>query len=1004
MRPLPATLIKAQKQPDFDSLWKIVLTKDSDTYTYDRERISLAHLESDFSQVADVVINDPDNELVSIDLQGFKGVLSYGLVLPNGVESYSATAPLWVIPQQLHSLGSGTYCRLSLVGIFNQMNADKASAAYEPDADDKDTIQALVNAIAGATLSVFSHCKAYDVVWDSLDDIVYSYQPKDMFNIAKRGSRLAAIQKLLSWSNCVPIIKADGKIHIFVPTTSGTDYDYQYELAEVDVGKHTFFAKTYRKRVVIPNYIVVESHESHAAQYSGYAEDAVSIAALADAATGETGIRKDFITLRLSSDAQATAIAEAIRDKYSLEAERGSGKVPMNAGQELYDYVNMIDGRTGDSVAGNIGYIKRVCQPAPDIEKGFSMSFGFGKMTEYNPLGLAPTSALITEGLPNFQLLVEQMGLLQEQLNHLWGNYNSLFDFISGIANYLERLRITPSQFGFRTDWESLDGWDDSGCTGTGAATTDKTGLTLDVGATPASVAKILTEKRGGVVLQFAKESVFKTVMAVSNVASDVTSWAIMGDKSIGSGYGFKLVGSTLYGYVRNISTEDIVELIDNFNADWDYILQAHYEPNVGVHFYVDNEHKATLANALPNSDNEGIHFEITTTTTANAKLYSRTAQVYTDFLSGHGATGLYLISSTGEEGRIARDSTGSLWCVYRDGASLKARKSTTNGGSWSDPETIATESYACEPDIAIDSSDVPHVVYAVRIGTITQRKLYYSRRDPVTGWTAKEDIIGTETFMRYYYPKLAVDSGGDLHCIYTNNRTSGLNAPYYIKRTSSVWGSPYLLASHYGRPSEAHDIAVDKDDYVHTIWAQRNNAASGWQAYQIIYRLYDGSWQAEEVLTNVAGNTNHQLAPRVVVDSVGDAYAVWTGKGWGANTLKYNVQYRKRESAVWQAQEAVTDKAGHQGTRYVYTLHDNLEISMDFIGQVHICWYDDLNTDIRHVQRTSGVWGAESVIIDNKEEVYSMLWAWHPEFCNLLSNGFMLVLEGVDGMSLYRS
>jgi len=432
MRSISSALSLAQKQRDFDSLWKLVLTKGSDTYTYERDVISyLAHLESDYSQTADVVINDPDNDLVDLALQGFKGVISYGLVLPNGAKDYSATAPLWVIPQQLHSLSSGAYCRLSLGGIFNQMNADQASASYEPDADDTNTIKDLINAIAGATLSCYSHCVAWEVVWDSEDGIIDTYQPKDMFNIGKRGSRSSALKKLLSWTNCVAIVKNDGKIHIFVPTTTGTDYDYEYELAEVDVGKHTFFAKTYRKRVVIPNYIVVESHKSHSSQYSGHAQT-TDYDELSDEMK-----KRDFITLRLSSDAQAKAIAEAIRDKYSLDSERGSGKVPMNVGAEQYDYVKITDGRTGDSIEGNVGYIKRVCQPAPDIETGFAMSFGFGKMMEYNPLGLAPASSPLGVGEPSYGTLIDTLNTVIDNLNSLWESHIQLQQWAVDISNWI---------------------------------------------------------------------------------------------------------------------------------------------------------------------------------------------------------------------------------------------------------------------------------------------------------------------------------------------------------------------------------------------------------------------------------------------------------------------------------------------------------------------------------------------------------------------------------------
>ncbi len=999
MRPLSAALIKAQKQPEFNSLWKLVLTKDGNSYTYERDVISrLTHLESDYNQVADVVINDPDNEVAALALQGYKGVLSYGLVLPNGAEEYSATAPLWLIPQQLHSLASGNYSRLSLGGVFNQMNADRASAKYEPDTNNTDTIQTIVNAIIGATLSCFSHCKAYEVVWDSIDDIAYSYQPKDMFAIPKRGTRTASIKKLLSWTNLVAIIKADGKIHIFQPTITGTDYDYEFELAELDVGKHTFFAKTYRKRVVIPNYIVVESHESHTNQYSGIALDAVSIAALADSDTGDNGEKRDFITLRLSSDAQALAIAEAIRDKYSLDSERGSGKFPMNLGQEQYDYVNIIDGRTGDNVVGNVGYIKRVCQPSPDIEKGFVMSFGFGKMMEYNPLGLAPASSPLGVGMPDFNTLVEALNETITNLNNLWESHIGLQQMFISLGDYLERLRITPSQFGFRTDWESLDGWDITGCTGTGTATTDKDGLTLNVGATPASIAKILTNKRGGITLQFAKESVFKTVMAVSSVADDVVSWAILGDKDIGSGYGFKLIGTKLYGYVRKIGVEQTVELIDNFNADQDYILQAHYTPEVSVAFFVDNEYKGEETIVLPTSDNEGIQFQITTTTTANAKLYDRTAQVYIDFLSGHSATGLWLIDADGTLGQIARDASGVLWCVYLDGdgVSLKCRQSGDNGETWSEPENIVTESYAPEFDMAMDSGGIVHVVYVVRTGASDSfRTLYHIYRDTIIGWTTKEDIIGSEKYIKY--PRIAIDSSDDVHAIY-HEGTLGSASADYVKRTSGVWGSPYTLETHTYHNMWSQDIAIDENDNVHVAYISRRGRS-------VYHREYTTSWQAEDTLFTTDDFAVDQFGVRIAINSSGQVHVVWVGHNTGGTyPLKHNLRYCKGITGSFTAVEELTDVDYHQvsANGQSATAFD-LDIAINFLDKIDIVWRSLEDGFLRHLLY-DGSWGSVATLFDFNSAIFDILWAWHPEFYNVLSNSYVFTIGVAAGLSLYRS
>ena len=101
---------------------------------------------------------------------------------------------------------------------------------------------------------------------------------------------------------------------------------------------HTFFAKAYQKRLVLPNKVTVASQTDDSPAYTGNATDAASFALLP---------KQEFHQMRLASDAEAAAVAAAIIGKARLQAEGGSGVVPMNVGAEVYDYVNISDGAAG---------------------------------------------------------------------------------------------------------------------------------------------------------------------------------------------------------------------------------------------------------------------------------------------------------------------------------------------------------------------------------------------------------------------------------------------------------------------------------------------------------------------------------------------------------------------------------------------------------------------------------------------------------------------------------
>lgn len=367
---LSDTLLAEQKKASVDALIKIALTHGEDSYTYDRDRIvDLDRVEEIYSHKAEIVLDNSDKSLTDLGLKGFQGVTSFGAITGEGNE-YCARAPLWVIDQRLESSPGGLTCTLSLVGIPNLLAEDKASVNYTPDEDDTKTVKELVNQLLGATLEGFTLCQAYEVVWDAGYDILAdTYKPKDGFRIYVGGNRLAQLRRLLDYTGNVPRFEADGKIHILKPVTTGVSYDYEYYRA-VESG-HPFWAKAYRKALVIPNYIVVQSYENDDPQYSGFAKDDDSYDLIP---------KRFYKQMKLESDAQAALIAGALLSKEQLATHMGSATIPMmNVGAELFDYVKVTDDRENDYRVGNIGYLGFHYKPGRGrTSSECRLSFSFG--------------------------------------------------------------------------------------------------------------------------------------------------------------------------------------------------------------------------------------------------------------------------------------------------------------------------------------------------------------------------------------------------------------------------------------------------------------------------------------------------------------------------------------------------------------------------------------------------------------------------------------------------
>ncbi|KKN76893.1 hypothetical protein LCGC14_0365440 [marine sediment metagenome] len=210
----------------------------------------------------------------------------------------------------------------------------------------------------------FSHCIAYEIDYDTstAGTLLETYQPKDALRIDKGSSRLEIIKTLLRLTGFSMRAGDDGDIHIFQATTSGGSYDYQYSLA---AGSHVFFTKGWRQKLVIPAIVSVSSRPFDTSQYAGTATDT----------SVPVPLRKtEYIELFLASNAQASAVATARLGHYQIDAEGGFGSVPMNCGQEVYDYILITDSREGGSTRiGNIGQILRVFEP-----NKWQMDFRFG--------------------------------------------------------------------------------------------------------------------------------------------------------------------------------------------------------------------------------------------------------------------------------------------------------------------------------------------------------------------------------------------------------------------------------------------------------------------------------------------------------------------------------------------------------------------------------------------------------------------------------------------------
>lgn len=309
-------------------------------------------------------------------------------------------------------------------------------------------------------------------------------------------------------------------------------------------------------------------------------------------------------------------------------------------------------------------------------------------------------------------------------------------------------------------------------------------------------------------------------------------------------------------------------------------------------------------------------------------------------------------------------------WAVYRHqvGADygIFAAYSDDDGATWHEETVVIIAGSAQEEcTLAIDSVGNLHVAvsgYGHGVQVASRNVAYYERIAATDTWESEVVITDIANIQRA--PAIAVDLSDDLHLIWVYNNGTNVS---YMKRTSGVWGSRESVS---GTPTwEAPSIAVAVDSTAHVAWYQ----AVVRQTYHRS-RSPGGVWGATTTLSTVTGN--HQMWPCIALDSSDEPHVVWLGLGWGVNTAKYQVVYRRRVSGVWQACELLTDTAVDNATSTV-------AINTD--GEIHVLYFRGA---IYQRIYSGGSWQPEALIVGGSHP--QSLWGTY----NVPSTGYGFGLQ----------
>lgn len=357
---------------------------------------------------------------------------------------------------------------------------------------------------------------------------------------------------------------------------------------------------------------------------------------------------------------------------------------------------------------------------------------------------------------------------------------------------------------------------------------------------------------------------------------------------------------------------------------------------------------------------------------------------------------------------KCARDSKNNIYCVVCKDSPFQIYllKSSDFGKTWQEEKVNEDSSEGqFTPSIAIDSKDQIHVVWTgFGWGKNKENTNIQYRKKTKEGWQTQESI--TDVNFDQFDPVIAVDSKDNLHLVWYG-RGFGKNSQvfniFYRERDEKGWKDLELVTdSNFIQFSPT--LAIDSKDEIHVVWS-----GFGWGENKVFSNIQykkktSIGWGAQESVTDIA---NYQYLPSLAIDSKDNLHLVWDGRGWGQNSYYDNIQYRKRTKDGWQKIESVSDRVLDQC---------NPSISVDEQDQIHVVWYgfgwgqDKWKFNLLHRKKTESGWEEIENLTDAKSHQpgSNLLWARWPEVegkkTNVLKGFFLIWTSKGEGVKfLYK-
>ncbi|MFX0037043.1 MAG: hypothetical protein ACFE9I_15540 [Candidatus Hermodarchaeota archaeon] len=289
----------------------------------------------------------------------------------------------------------------------------------------------------------------------------------------------------------------------------------------------------------------------------------------------------------------------------------------------------------------------------------------------------------------------------------------------------------------------------------------------------------------------------------------------------------------------------------------------------------------------------------------------------------------------------IAVDNSGNIHVVWSDYSS----------GKWHD---------------SYDDAEIMYVKYSVTTSQWSNVTILSDGWNNVWGWNneSSED------------PAIVTDNSGNVHVVWQDRTlgpwTGGIddNEIMYVNYSvaSGQWSNITIISDTStgwnDDQSADPDIDIDSNGNIHVIWEDKTHGVWG-DDEEIMWTMYSpssGKWLNATVISdgynNIWGwNTGDCDDPKIAVDKFRNAHAVWgdySNGTWRSNMEDDEIMYAKYSATTGQWSNVTIISDGHGGTWWNLGESENVDISADDRGIIHVVWEDS----------TNGTWGTDDEIM----------------------------------------